>query len=114
MRIPDRQIGMTHERHAFRRGRTTADMQAAGIRCFAICYSEAAGAGRIGHRRQRGPNENTNGLLRQYFPKGKSLDAVTDKDVAFAVNRLNTRPRKCLDWQTPHEALKAAAKKHGV
>ena len=63
---------------------------------------------------QRGLNENTNGLLRQYFPKGKSLDSVTDKDVAFAVNRLNTRPRKYLEWQTPHQALKAAAKKHGV
>ena len=38
---------------------------------------------------QRGLNENTNGLLRQYFPKGESLDAVTAEDVAFAVERLN-------------------------
>lgn len=63
---------------------------------------------------QRGLNENTNGLLRQYFPKGQSLDLVTDKDVAFAVNRLNTRPRKCLEWKTPHQALQAAAKNQGV
>lgn len=63
---------------------------------------------------QRGLNENTNGLLRQYFPKGQSLDAVTDKDVAFAVNRLNTRPRKCLEWRTPHQVLQAAAKNQGV
>ncbi len=48
---------------------------------------------------QRGLNENTNGLLRQHFRKGKSLAAVTDKEVEFAVNRLNTRPRKCSDWQ---------------
>jgi len=63
---------------------------------------------------QRGLNENTNGLLRQYFPKGKSLDEVTDQDVEFAVNRLNTRPRKCLDWQTPQQVLEAAAKKNGI
>lgn len=63
---------------------------------------------------QRGLNENTNGLLRQYFPKGQSLDLVTDKEVAFAVNRLNTRPRKCLEWKTPHQALQAAAKNQGV
>ena len=63
---------------------------------------------------QRGLNENTNGLLRQYFPKGKSLDSVTKKDVEFAVNRLNTRPRKCLEWKTPHQAFNAAAKKTGI
>ena len=63
---------------------------------------------------QRGLNENTNGLLRQYFPKGQSLDAVTNKEVAFAVNRLNSRPRKCLEWKTPHQVLQAAAKNQGV
>src|ERR1700739_2652297 len=41
-------------------------------------------------------------------------DRVTDEDVEFAVNRLNTRPRKCLDWQTPQQAFHAAAKKQGV
>lgn len=63
---------------------------------------------------QRGLNENTNGLLRQYFPKGESLDAVTAEDVAFAVRRLNTRPRKCLDWRTPHHVMLAAIKSQGV
>jgi IS30 family transposase len=63
---------------------------------------------------QRGLNENTNGLLRQYFPKGESLDRFTDEDIEFAVNRLNTRPRKCLDWQTPQQAFHAAARKQGV
>ncbi|MBP7179095.1 MAG: IS30 family transposase, partial [Moraxellaceae bacterium] len=63
---------------------------------------------------QRGLNENTNGLLRQYFPKGESLDAVTAEDVAFAVGRLNTRPRKCLDWRTPQHAMLATIKSQGV
>jgi len=52
---------------------------------------------------QRGLNENTNGLLRQYFPKGSNFKKVTDDDVAEAVKRLNNRPRKCLDYRTPSE-----------
>ncbi len=63
---------------------------------------------------QRGLNENTNGLLRQYFPKGVSLEAVNDAAVDFAVTRLNTRPRKCLEWKTPRQMMKAAAKELGV
>ena len=50
---------------------------------------------------QRGTNENTNGLLRQYFPKGVSFDDVTDEEIAEAVNKLNHRPRKCLNWRSP-------------
>lgn len=54
---------------------------------------------------QRGTNENTNGLLRQYFPKGTNFKAVSKEDLAFAVKKLNHRPRKCLNYRTPHEVL---------
>lgn len=57
---------------------------------------------------QRGTNENTNGLLRQYFPKGINLNNVSEKDVAFVVKKLNNRPRKCLNYQTPHEVFSLA------
>ncbi len=57
------------------------------------------------HSWERGLNENTNGLIRQYFPKRTNLLEVTPEQVAFAINQMNHRPRKCLDWKTPHEVF---------
>ena len=52
---------------------------------------------------QRGSNENTNGLLREYFPKGYDFAQLNDKDLQKVVDQLNRRPRKCLGYKTPWE-----------
>ena len=63
---------------------------------------------------QRGTNENTNGLLRQYFPKGTDLSTATATELAAIALTLNTRPRKSLGWRTPAEALEHFLKSHST
>jgi transposase, IS30 family len=54
---------------------------------------------------QRGSNENGNGLLREFFPKGKDLAEVSDQELAHALRLINNRPRKCLGWKSAHESF---------
>ena len=55
------------------------------------------------HPWERGTNENTNGLLREYFPKGYDFNRLSEEDLQAVVNQLNQRPRKCLSYRTPWE-----------
>jgi len=66
------------------------------------------------HSWERGLNENTNGLIRQYFTKGSSFENITDDEVEAVMNKLNHRPRRTLNFKTPHtvffaESLQEAA-----
>ncbi len=54
-----------------------------------------------------GQNENANDLLRQYFPKSMELIDVTKEQIFKAVEKLNSRPRKCLGFKTPYEVFEA-------
>jgi IS30 family transposase len=54
---------------------------------------------------ERGSNENSNGLVRQYFPKDLDFSTITDGETTMAECRLNNRPRKCLDFDTPNEVF---------
>jgi IS30 family transposase len=63
---------------------------------------------------QRGTNENTNGLIRQYFPKGTDFNKVSRKEIKRVQDLLNSRPRKVLDWLTPYEAFDKIVNKCSV
>jgi IS30 family transposase len=54
---------------------------------------------------ERGTNENSNGLVRQYFPKSRDFLSITEEETSMAECRLNNRPRKCLDFDTPNEVF---------
>jgi len=54
---------------------------------------------------ERGTNENMNGLVRQYIPKRREFDTISEHELLFIANRLNHRPRKCLDFMTPFEVF---------
>ena len=54
---------------------------------------------------ERGTNENTNGLIREYCPKSTNLDPIDDSYFAAFTAKLNRRPRKCLGWKTPFEVF---------
>ena len=57
------------------------------------------------HAWERGTNENTNGLVRQYFPKGHDFKTITDEQINFVMDRLNNRPRKSLGFLTPMQVF---------
>ena len=63
---------------------------------------------------ERGLNENTNGLIRQYFTKGSSFENITDGDVEAVMHKLNHRPRKTLKFKTPHEVFFAEQEKEAA
>jgi IS30 family transposase len=54
---------------------------------------------------ERGANENTNGLIRQYFPKGSSFESITNNDIQYVQHKLNNRTRKKLGFLSPIEFL---------
>lgn len=83
--------------HINNRGKEFADTPRSprppGRACFALPH----------HPRQRGANENTNGLAREYFPKGTNFALAGDDEVAAVYAALNRRPRKRLGFRTPLE-----------
>jgi IS30 family transposase len=66
------------------------------------------------HAWERGLCENTNGLIRQYFPKGMNFETITDEHIQLAMNRLNNRPRKTLGYKTPNEVFFQAVMKQAA
>lgn len=65
------------------------------------------------HSWERGTNENTNGLIRYYLPKGTDFSIITKQQLEFIEKRLNNRPRKCLGFKTPNEVAASCVALHG-
>lgn len=80
----------------------------AGHDQIAPLFGEGVFFAHAGKPWQRPTNENSNGLLRQYFPKGGDLRTYSTEDLRSVEERLNTRPRKTLGWATPEQILTAA------
>jgi transposase, IS30 family len=66
------------------------------------------------HSWERGLNENTNGLVRQYFPKKIPFDNITNHGLQIVAKKLNDRPRKCLGYKTPFEVFSKSCEKQGI
>lgn len=66
------------------------------------------------HSWERGLNENTNGLVRQYFPKRIPFDSITEYDLQRVAKKINNRPRKCLGYKTPFEVFSRSCEKRSV
>lgn len=66
------------------------------------------------HSWERGLNENTNGLVRQYFPKKISFDKISEAAIQEVEDKLNNRPRKCLGYRTPLEIWNEECKKNRI
>jgi transposase, IS30 family len=66
------------------------------------------------HSWERGLNENTNGLVRQYYPKKVSFDSISDDELRYVEDKINNRPRKCLGYKTPFEVLSKSYEKRCV
>lgn len=66
------------------------------------------------HSWERGLNENTNGLVRQYYPKKTSFDRIPESDLLRTERKLNSRPRKCLNYKTPTEVLSRLCERRGI
>jgi hypothetical protein len=88
----------------------------AGLRKDVVgdCAAEGTGDARVGQQAdiahpypswERGANENTNGLIRQYLPKDRNLKTVTDQEEPMIMDRLNLRPSNRLDFKTPLEVF---------
>lgn len=66
------------------------------------------------HSWERGLNENTNGLVRQYYPKKTSFDSISESHLLGIERKLNNRPRKCLNYRTPFEVLSKLCERRGI
>jgi IS30 family transposase len=66
------------------------------------------------HSWERGLNEKTNGLVRQYLPKKIPFDRISDTDLKYIEKKINNRPRKCLGYKTPFEVFSKSCEKRGI